>query len=39
MKTKHLLKQMEDNGHIPPIKRPANFTGVGDCGRRLPPRA
>ncbi len=37
--TKHLLKQMETDGHIPENKRPTNFTGIGDCGRRLPPRA
>jgi hypothetical protein len=39
MKTKHLLEKMEIDEHIPPLKHPLNFTGVGDCGRRLHPRA
>jgi hypothetical protein len=39
MKTKHLLKQMENEGHIQPNKRTTNFTGAGYCEIRLPQRA
>jgi hypothetical protein len=39
IKTKHLLEKLENDEHIPQNKRPTNFTGIGDCGRRLPPRA
>jgi hypothetical protein len=42
IKTKHLLEKMENDEHIPQNKRPINFTGKGDCGRRpddLPPAA
>ena len=40
---KHLLdwriSELEKEGKIEINKRPINFTGRGDCGRRLPPRA
>jgi hypothetical protein len=42
MKTKHLLDKLENDGHVTQNKRPINFTGKGDCGRRpddLPPPA
>jgi hypothetical protein len=39
VKLQHLLEQHIEAGHIDKIKSPANFTGVGDCGRRLKPRA
>ena len=39
VKLQHLLEQLMEAGHIEKIKRPANFTDLGDCGRRLGPRA
>jgi hypothetical protein len=38
VKTKHLLEKIVTDGYVPENKRPTNFTGIGDCGRRLPPR-
>lgn len=38
-KTKHLSEKIIIDDHVPENKRPTNFTGIGDCGRRLPPRA
>ena len=38
-KLNHLLDQIEEEGHIPPIKRKSKMTGKGDCGRRLGPVA
>ena len=35
----HILDQLEEDGHIPPIKRKNKLTGKGDCGRRLGPVA
>ena len=35
IKTKHLLKQMEIDRHIPENKHPTNFTGIGNCGKGL----
>lgn len=35
----HILDQLEEEGHIPPIKRKNKITGKGDCGRRLGPVA
>lgn len=36
---KHLISRLITDGHIEKNKEPINFTGIGDCGRRLPPRA
>ncbi len=38
-KLNHLLFQIEEEGHIPPIQRKNKFSGKGDCGRRLGPIA
>jgi hypothetical protein len=38
-KLNHLLILLEEEGHIPPIKRKNKMTGKGDCGRRLGPVA
>jgi len=38
-KLNHLLAQIEEEGHIPPIRKKNNWTGKGDCGRRLGPVA
>ena len=38
-KLNHLLDQIEEEGHIAPIKRKSKMTGKGDCGRRLGPVA
>jgi hypothetical protein len=38
-KLNHLLDQIEEEGHVPPIKRKNKLTGKGDCGRRLGPVA
>lgn len=38
-KLNHLLDQIEEEGHIPPIKRKCKMTGKGDCGRTLGPVA
>jgi hypothetical protein len=35
----HILDQIEEENHIPPIKRKNKITGKGDCGRRLGPVA
>ncbi len=35
----HILDQIEEEGHIPPIKRKNKWTGKGDCGRTLGPVA
>lgn len=37
VKVRHIIKQMEIDGHIPAFKRPKNFTGLGDCGRKIHP--
>jgi hypothetical protein len=37
VKTRNILKQMEIDGYIPTFKRPKNFTGLGDCGRKIKP--
>ena len=41
IKYKNLLKQMVEEGHIHITGnyKPDNFTGIGDCGRRLGPAA
>ena len=36
-KLNHLLDQIEEEGHVPPIKRKSKMTGIWDCGRRLGP--
>ncbi len=38
-KLNHLLDQIEEEGHIPPIRRKNKWTGKGDCGRTLDPVA
>lgn len=38
-KLNHLLDQIEEEGHIPPIPKKNKMTGKGDCGRRLGPVA
>ena len=38
-KLNHLLDQIEEEDHIPPIKRKSKMTGKGDCGRTLGPVA
>jgi hypothetical protein len=38
-KLNHLLFQIEEEGHIPPIQRANKISGKGDCGRRLGPIA
>ena len=38
-KLNYLLDQIEEEGHIPAIKRKSKLTGKGDCGRRLGPIA
>ncbi len=38
-KLNHILDQIEEEGHIPPIKRKNKWTGKGDCGRTLGPVA
>ena len=38
-KLNNLLDKIEEDGHIPPIKRKSKMTGKGDCGRRLGPVA
>ena len=38
-KLNHILDQIEEEGHIPSIKRKSKITGRGDCGRRLGPVA
>jgi len=38
-KLNHLLDQIEEEGHIPPIPKKNKMTGNGDCGRRLGPVA
>jgi hypothetical protein len=35
----HILDQLEEEGHIPPIKRKSKMSGKGDCGKRLGPVA
>ena len=39
IKLNHLLDQIEEEGHIPPIRKKNKMTGKGDCGRRLGPVA
>ena len=38
-KLNHILDQIEEEGHIPPIRKKNKMTGKGDCGRRLGPVA
>ena len=38
-KLNHILDRIEEEGHIPAIKRKSKLTGKGDCGRRLGPVA
>jgi hypothetical protein len=38
-KLNYILDQIEEEGHITPIKRKSKMTGKGDCGRRLGPVA
>jgi hypothetical protein len=38
-KLNHLLDEIEEAGQIPPIRKKNNWTGKGDCGRRLGPVA
>jgi hypothetical protein len=33
----HILDRIEEEGHIPTIKRKYKLTGKGACGRRLNP--
>jgi len=39
LKMQHILNQIEEEGHIPPIPKKNKWTGMGDCGRRLGPVA
>ena len=39
LKLEHLLKEIEEDGCVPPIARKNKWTGKGDCGRRLGPVA
>lgn len=39
LKMQHILNQIEEEGHIPPIPKKNKITGKGDCGRRLGPVA
>ena len=39
LKMQHILDQIEEEGHISPIRRKSKMTGKGDCGRRLDPVA
>ena len=36
-KLNHILDQIEEEGHIPPITKKNKITGKGDYGRRLGP--
>jgi hypothetical protein len=36
---KNSLDRMVNEGYIPENKKPDNFTGKGDCGRRMGPAA
>ena len=38
-KLNHLLDEIEEEGHILPIRKKNKWTGKGDCGRRLGPVA
>ena len=38
-KLNHILDQIEEEGHIPPISKKSKMTGKGDCGRKLDPVA
>lgn len=35
----HILDQIEEEGHVLPIRRKNKWTGKGDCGRTLDPVA
>ena len=35
----HLIRHIEEEGHIPPNPKANKLTGKGDCGRRLGPVA
>ena len=39
LKLEHLLKQIEEEGFIPPIPKKNKLTGIGDCGRKSGPVA
>lgn len=39
IKLNHLLDLMIKDNHIPENPKPSNFTGKGNCGRRLGPVA
>lgn len=42
IKLDYLIDQLIEKGHADKFKRPTNFTGCGDCGRKInpiPPRA
>jgi len=39
LKMQHILNQIEEEGHVPPIPKKNKMTGKGDCGRRLGPVA
>ena len=39
VKLNHILYQIEEEGHIPPIPKKNKWTGKGDCGRKLGPVA
>ena len=39
LKAQNLLRQIEEDGHIPPFPKKSKMTGKGDCGRRLGPVA
>ena len=39
LKMHHILNQLEEEGHIPPIPKKNKWTGRGDCGRTLGPVA
>ncbi len=38
-KLNHFVDQIEEEDHIPPIRKKNKITGKGDCGRRLGPVA
>jgi hypothetical protein len=37
LKFNHLIDRLIEDGHIDKIKRPTNFIGEGDCGRKIKP--
>jgi len=39
LKLEHLIRHIEEDGHIPPNPKANPIIGKGDCGRRLGPVA